>query len=78
MFPQLETSRLLLAELVHTDAHGVFDVFSNERVVEFYDMPAFTTIAEAERLIQRMRDRAVMLSYSSYSRMSQVSPSRSL
>jgi [ribosomal protein S5]-alanine N-acetyltransferase len=57
VFPQLETSRLLLTELVHTDASGVFDVFSNERVIEFYDMPAFTTITEAEQLIQRMRDR---------------------
>jgi ribosomal-protein-alanine N-acetyltransferase len=57
MFPQLETSRLLLTELVHTDAQGVFDVFSNEHVVEFYDMAAFKTIVEAEQLIQRMRDR---------------------
>jgi ribosomal-protein-alanine N-acetyltransferase len=57
MFPKLETSRLLLTELEHTDACSVFELFSNEHVVEFYDMAAFTTVLEAEQLIQRMRDR---------------------
>jgi [ribosomal protein S5]-alanine N-acetyltransferase len=57
MFPQLQTSRLLLTEIHLTDAPDVLELFSNERVVEYYDLAAFTGLHEAQQLIQRFRDR---------------------
>jgi ribosomal-protein-alanine N-acetyltransferase len=57
MFPQLETSRLLLTDIRSADAADVFALFSNPRVVEYYDLSVFTEPSEAEQLIQRWQAR---------------------
>jgi len=50
-FPVLETERLLLSEILDTDAKAIFDIFSDESVVKYYDLDAFDDIAQAQDLI---------------------------
>ena len=51
-FPELETQRLSLTCLNEEDASSVFDLFSNESVVEHYNLEAFSDITQAEELIR--------------------------
>lgn len=50
-FPELETDRLRLTQIVPDDAAALFELFSNDRVVEYYDLAAFTEISQAHDLI---------------------------
>jgi [ribosomal protein S5]-alanine N-acetyltransferase len=51
MFPKLETERLILRELIATDAQRIFDCFSSEDVTRFYGMDAMTEVEQANQLI---------------------------
>jgi len=57
LFPCIETPRLLLRELQREDAEAVFRIFSDAEVMKYYDMDAFTTIDQAQALIERQRQR---------------------
>ncbi|MHC0035365.1 GNAT family N-acetyltransferase [Pseudoneobacillus sp. C159] len=52
MFPKLETERLVLREIVSTDAQTIFDCFSNEDVTRYYGMEPMTELEQANQLIQ--------------------------
>jgi ribosomal-protein-alanine N-acetyltransferase len=56
-FPEVETPRLLLAEILPSDASAVFELFSNDSVVEHYDLEAFTDIAQARELMRLFQSR---------------------
>ncbi len=56
-FPTLNTERLLLTELQSTDDTAVFELFSNESVIAYYDLAAFTQIEQAQDLIALFRSR---------------------
>ena len=51
MFPELQTSRLILTRIESADAHSIFEMFADPKVVEYYDLEPFTTLDEAEQLI---------------------------
>lgn len=55
-FPVLETERLILREIVPTDADALFDIFSNEAVTQHYDLYPYETVAEAEAIIDFFAD----------------------
>ena len=56
-FPEIETDRLILAELQPNDEVAIFDLFSNKSVIEYYDLEAFTAIEQARDLISMFRSR---------------------
>ena len=57
MFPALSTQRLCLDEVADSDAGDLFDLFCEEAVVAFYDLPRFTQRSQAEKLIRLFRSR---------------------
>jgi len=56
-FPMLKTKRLVLSELSHTDIDSIFNIFSNEKVIEYYDIQALSNSSEAEKLILLFKQR---------------------
>lgn len=56
-FPDIETPRLLLRELRREDAEAVFRLFSDPEVMRYYDMDVFTSMEQAQALIERQRQR---------------------
>ena len=54
-FPRLETKRLVLRELRLTDTEALFEIFSDEAVMRYYDRPALTRLEEARQIIERNR-----------------------
>ncbi len=59
IFPEINTPRLVLAELEASDAAAVFNLFSNNNVVEYYDLEAFSSIEQAQNLIRLFQSRYV-------------------
>lgn len=57
IFPLIKTNRLELAPLLDSDAAEVFALFSDARIVEFYDLDAFTKMEEAAAWIKKHRMR---------------------
>jgi ribosomal-protein-alanine N-acetyltransferase len=57
LFPVLETNRLRLDKLTSADSNSLFDLFSNNSVVEYYDLEAFTERSQAINLIAFFNDR---------------------
>jgi [ribosomal protein S5]-alanine N-acetyltransferase len=55
-FPNLVTRRLSLTCLNDGDASAIFDLFSNESVVEYYDLAALTDFAQAAELIKAFQN----------------------
>ncbi|MBY0124358.1 GNAT family N-acetyltransferase [Bacillus sp. S/N-304-OC-R1] len=53
-FPQLETKRITLRKLQLNDAPSMFDYFSKDEVTKYYDLETFTSIKQAEDLIERL------------------------
>lgn len=51
-FPLLESERLILRQLEAGDADSMFDYFSREKVVEYYDVERFTSRDEAVEMIE--------------------------
>ena len=56
-FPRLETKRLVLRELRPTDAEALFQVLSDETVMQQYDRAPLTRLEEAQQIIERHRSR---------------------
>jgi len=56
-FPLIETSRLTLASLMVTDGSAVFSLFSDRRVMEYYDLDIFTREIEAQSWIAKHKAR---------------------
>lgn len=56
-FPRLSTDRLILDELRPEDSEPLYKHFSNNEVVKYYDLEAFTEINQASSLIQLFRKR---------------------
>ena len=50
--PVLATARLRLRPFTHDDAAPLFRVFSDEQVVRFWSVGAWTDIAQAEKMIE--------------------------
>ena len=57
LFPILETNRLRLDSLSIEDSNSVFELFSNDSVVEYYDLEAFTEESQATKLIEFFNSR---------------------
>ncbi len=55
-FPILETERLILREIVSSDANALFELFSQEEVTRYYDLYPYETVAEAEAIIDFFAD----------------------
>lgn len=51
-FPEFETSRLKLAKFTTDDATDIFELFSDEAVVEYYDLEVFNELSQAVNLIE--------------------------
>ena len=51
-FPKLTTSRTRLTPLSLADEADIFALFSNEELVKYYDLAAFSDIAQAKDLIE--------------------------
>lgn len=51
-FPILETERLCLSNIKLEDSSEIFELFSDESVIEFYDLEKFTTLGQAQELIK--------------------------
>lgn len=58
-FPVLETNRLILDKLITEDSKCLFDLFSNNAVVEYYDLEAFTELSQASELINVFNTRFI-------------------
>lgn len=52
IYPILETDRLILRQLKITDAEDLFEYFSLDEVMEYYDLETFKTLEDAQNLIQ--------------------------
>ena len=57
--PIIKSDRLVLRELRRSDAPQVFEYFSKDEVTEYYDLATFTTVEQAEELIQIWNDRTI-------------------
>ena len=51
-FPELKTERLVLRRILMEDAQALFEMRSDERVMQFLDRPRAKSIADAENLIR--------------------------
>jgi len=56
-FPQLETDRLILREIRPGDAEALLRIFGDDEVARYYDIAAFTSLEQAQQLIQGMAER---------------------
>lgn len=56
-FPILNTARLHLRQIQPSDAEALFSYFSKDEVTEFFDLPTFQDIAEAQELVKTWQDR---------------------
>ncbi|MCF6435847.1 GNAT family N-acetyltransferase [Pseudoalteromonas sp. MMG022] len=56
-FPELTTSRLRLNKLSKEDGPALFDIFSDQNVVKFYDIEAYESQAQSLALIDFFNNR---------------------
>lgn len=56
-FPKLETERLFLRELTLLDAETMFQYFSKESVIRYFEMDSFQNIEQAKTTIQTFKNR---------------------
>ncbi|NVJ61122.1 MAG: GNAT family N-acetyltransferase [Gammaproteobacteria bacterium] len=50
-FPTIKTQRLVLNELTENDTDSIYKLFSDDKVVEFYDLDVFSSSTQASDLI---------------------------
>lgn len=50
-FPEIETDRLLLREILPEDAPAIFRLFGDEQVTRYYDLATYTDLRQAEELV---------------------------
>jgi [ribosomal protein S5]-alanine N-acetyltransferase len=53
-YPELETDRLLLREIVPADAEDLFRIFSDAETMEYWSCRPYTSVQQASELIDRM------------------------
>lgn len=51
-FPVLETERLILRQLTLNDTEDLFEYFSQDQVMEYYDLAPFKTLEDSQKIIQ--------------------------
>ena len=51
-FPEIETERLLLREMLPEDAPAIYKLFGDPLVTRYYDLDTYENIAQAEELIE--------------------------
>ncbi|NIF05758.1 GNAT family N-acetyltransferase [Chryseobacterium sp. Tr-659] len=51
-FPVLETERLILRQLTLNDSQDLFEYFSLDEVMEYYDLDTFKTLEDSQQIIQ--------------------------
>jgi [ribosomal protein S5]-alanine N-acetyltransferase len=56
-FPQISTERLILRDFKESDADALYEIFSNDQVIEFYDEDKFSNIDQAIELIAAYKRR---------------------
>jgi [ribosomal protein S5]-alanine N-acetyltransferase len=55
--PQITTKRLILRDFKESDAKAVYEIFSNDQVIEFYDEDKFSNIDQAIELVAAYKHR---------------------
>ncbi len=50
-FPEIETDRLLLREIMPEDTPAIYRIFSNDQVTRYHDLVTYTDPRQAEELI---------------------------
>lgn len=58
-FPVLTTDRLVLNELEQSDTEHLFSLFSDEKVVEYYDIAVLSEIEQAKKILDIFQNRYV-------------------
>ena len=58
-FPEFNTSRLKLVRLTEDDTKDIFTLFSNDKVIEYYDLGALTQTSQALSLINFFNSRYI-------------------
>lgn len=56
-FPEFKTDRLNLTQITNHDADSIYKLFSDQKVVEYYDFEAFTDTSQSLQFIRRMQER---------------------
>ncbi|PWQ92565.1 GNAT family N-acetyltransferase [Leucothrix pacifica] len=56
-FPEFDTQRLKLTMLNKSDAEAIFKLFSDDLVVEYYDLEAFTDLSQAVKILNTFETR---------------------
>ena len=57
VIPRLETKRLVLREMRAADAEAIFAIYSDEEVMRYRDILAFSRLEEAQHFLEQMRAR---------------------
>ncbi len=57
LFPEFKTDRLNLTQITNNDADAIYELFSDQKVVEYYDFEAFTEHSQSSQFIRRMQER---------------------
>jgi ribosomal-protein-alanine N-acetyltransferase len=52
IFPRLETARLVLREIIPTDAEDLFHIFSDEETMRYWSCRPYTSVDQARGLIE--------------------------
>lgn len=50
-FPEIETERLILREIMPDDAPAIYRIFSDDQVTRYYDLTTYTALSQAEELV---------------------------
>jgi ribosomal-protein-alanine N-acetyltransferase len=56
VFPEIETERLILREILSEDAEDIFAIFADEEVTRYYDLDTYTDVEQARELIDFFND----------------------
>ena len=56
-FPELETENLLLRQVDQSDAKDIYQHFSDENILKYHDLEAFTNIEQARKIIASFYER---------------------
>jgi ribosomal-protein-alanine N-acetyltransferase len=52
IFPTLETERLVLREIVPSDAEDIYSIFSDEETMQYWSCRPYSSVDQASRLIE--------------------------
>lgn len=55
-FPEIESEHLRLRQLQPEDAAALFDIFSDEAVTRYYDLYPYSSVDEAEEMVEFFAD----------------------